>query len=789
MIFHSPHPLVEIPETSLTDFVLRHVSRLSDKPAFVDGASGRTISYGQAAEQIGKVAGALADRGFSTGDVLAIYAPNLIEYPILIHAAVTAGGAVTTVNPVSSVEDLNKQLMATSASMLVTTTAMLPRARAAAENTAVKELILLDEAPHELTYKHLLELNKPPRSAEINPKNDVAVLPFSSGTTGLPKGVMLTHHNMVANAAQFASLSITTEQDVVLSIPPLFHIYGITVVVNVIMANGSTVVTMPQFDLETMLTLLQKYRITQAFLVPPVVQLLAKHPLVEKFDLTSLKSIVCGGAPLSADLSDACSQRLNCNVLQVYGMTEAGPVTHIGHRDSAKNSAGTIGPVIPNTSYRIVSVSTGEQLGPEQEGEIWVKGPQIMKGYLNNTVETEKILTADGWLKTGDVGKADKDGHLVVLDRIKELIKVKGFQVAPAELEGILLKHPAVAEAAVVPSPDQECGEVPVAYIVKKGSVTADQLMEFVAEQVTSYKRIRLVEFVDSIPKTSSGKILRRELIQEQRQKVAERQSSGCRLHDRVTVEKKGNVLLVALDRPNRSNAFDSQMFAGLAQALTQLDDDSELRCAVVFANGSDFTAGLDLASMLPVISQGGELVPSDLVDPWGVNGGRQRRKPLIVAVQGRCLSVGVELCLAADIVVASEGARFALPEVSLGLMPLAGATFRMPARAGWADAMRYLLTGEEFGAQEALRLGIVQQLAAPDDVRTLALSTAEKIAAQAPLAVQAVLASARLALDSSRERAAQSLLPLTRELAATADCKEGLRSFFDKRTASFKGT
>lgn len=520
MIFKSPHQAVDIPEIPLSSFVLRHADRLSKKPAFIDGSSGRSLTYGQVKDKIYRLAGALHEKGFGKGDVLAIYASNLPEYPIVIHAVSTAGGAITTANPACSPEELNHQLCETGARYLLTTANLLQRAQQAAQNSSVEEVFTFGEAPGFVSIEKLAESNANPPSVTINPREDLVALPFSSGTTGLPKGVMLTHYNMVANAVQFAALDITREEDVVLSVPPLFHIYGITVVANTIMSSGATVITMPRFDFPLFLKLLQDLRVTQTFVVPPVAQLLASHPLVDEYDLSALKQVICGGAPLSTDQSEACQDRLGVTVLQAYGMTEAGPVTHLGYTQREKNRPGAIGPAYPNTECRIVDPQTGSDLLPGQAGEIWVRGPQVMSGYLHKPEETAQIKNQDGWLRTGDVGYLDHDGYLTVVDRIKELIKVKGFQVAPAELEGLLLKHPQVSEAAVIPSPDSECGEVPVAYVVASGAVTAQQLIDYIAERVTSYKRLRQVEFIDAIPKTSSGKILRRQLIEEHRSKL-----------------------------------------------------------------------------------------------------------------------------------------------------------------------------------------------------------------------------------------------------------------------------
>jgi acyl-CoA synthetase (AMP-forming)/AMP-acid ligase II len=280
---------------------------------------------------------------------------------------------------------------------------------------------------------------------------------------------------------------------------------------------GCTVVTMPRFELEGFLEIFEKHEITFAHLVPPIVLALAKHPLVEKHDLSALRVIVSGAAPLSADLSEACAARLGCSVIQGYGLTETSPVTHVSSSDPAQDVAGSVGPCISNTECKIVDAQTGESLGPGERGEIAIRGPQVMKGYLNDPEATSAMIDEAGWLHTGDIGYADEQGRFFIVDRVKELIKYKGMQVAPAELEGLLLKHPAVADAAVVGSPDEEAGEVPKAFLVRRGEVDASGIMAFVADHVAPHKKIRRVEFVEQIPKSPSGKILRRLLIEQER--------------------------------------------------------------------------------------------------------------------------------------------------------------------------------------------------------------------------------------------------------------------------------
>jgi acyl-CoA synthetase (AMP-forming)/AMP-acid ligase II len=321
---------------------------------------------------------------------------------------------------------------------------------------------------------------------------------------------MLTHRNLIANIAQTVTPAHIREDEKFIAVLPFFHIYGMQVLMNTGLRAGATIITMPRFDLEQFLQLHQDYRITRSFVAPPIVVALAKHPLVDQYDLSALEQVFSGAAPLSAELALEAGARLGCEVVQGYGMTELSPVSQLTPPGQFK--PGSVGVTAPNTELRIVDPSTGEDLGLDADGEMWVRGPQVMKGYLNNPEATAATLDADGWLHTGDIGHVDADGHVFVVDRLKELIKYKGFQVPPAELEALLLTHPAVADAAVIGRPDAEAGEVPVAFVVLKPgqTVSADEIKSFVADQVAHYKRLGDVRFVEAVPKSASGKILRR---------------------------------------------------------------------------------------------------------------------------------------------------------------------------------------------------------------------------------------------------------------------------------------
>ena len=521
MIFRSPYPDVAIPDVSLPAFVLKGAAALGNKRALIDGPTGRTLSYADLEKSVRQAAANLARRGFKKGDVFAIYSPNVLEYAVALHAVATLGGIASTANPLSTPRELALQLKDAGAKYLVTIPQLLDHALEATRESPVKEIFVFGEAAGATPFASLLEGNDPVPSVAIDPRRDLVALPYSSGTTGLPKGVMLTHRNLVANILQTSAVVQATEDERSIAVLPFYHIYGFTVLLNISLYQGVTIVSMPRFDLELFLRLLQDYKITRANVVPPIVLAMAKHPLVAKYDLHALLSINSGAAPLDASVEQAASDRLNCFVAQGYGLTETSPVVSTTPIDPAKRRGGSAGLLIPNTECKVMDPASGAELGPGEQGEVWIHGPQVMIGYLNNPEATAAMLDADGWLRTGDIGSVDAEGYLHIVDRLKELIKYKGFQVAPAELEGLLLTHPAVADAAVIPCPDPEAGEVPKALVVLKTAVTPDELMTFVNQQVSPYKKIRQLEVVSQIPKSPSGKILRRVLVEQERSRTS----------------------------------------------------------------------------------------------------------------------------------------------------------------------------------------------------------------------------------------------------------------------------
>ena len=513
VVHRSIHPDVVVPDVAVTEHVFQRAAEHPDRIAFLDGATGRCITYAALLDMIPRVAAGFAARGIGAGGVVGIMAPNVPEYAVVFHGAVTAGGLTTTINPTYGAEEIRYQLDDAGAQLLVTAGPCLDVAREAIEGSGVREILVIGDVPEDgddrITPLAALLDSHPMTPAAVD-ADDLAVLPYSSGTTGLPKGVMLTHGNLVANLAQLEALLPLEDDEVFMACLPFFHIYGMQVIMNAGLRVGATLITMPRFDLEQFLKLAQEHRATRLWVVPPIVLALAKHPMVDEYDLSAVRGVLSGAAPLGPELAADAAARIGTPVVQGYGMTELSPVSHGTPWNAAR--PGTVGVLVANCEARVVDFETGADLGVGEDGEIWIRGPNVMSGYLNNAEATAATIDADGWLHTGDIGHVDADGYWYIVDRLKELIKVKGFQVPPAELESLLLTHPAVVDVAVIGVPDDEAGERPKAFVVlKPGSdATATELQDFVAEHVASYKRLSDVAFVDAIPKSPSGKILRR---------------------------------------------------------------------------------------------------------------------------------------------------------------------------------------------------------------------------------------------------------------------------------------
>ncbi|HWG23028.1 AMP-binding protein [Actinospica sp.] len=534
MSFASPFPPVTIPDVSLYDYLFATLDPSADldRAAFIDAPTGTVVTFRQLRDRVTATAGALSARGVGPGDVVALIAPNSPDYAVAFHGVLRTGASVTTMPVLATPEDIAKQLKASHAVAMLAGPAVAESALAGAGAAGLPpdRVVLLRETgdashAHHPVLSALIEQALAAPEVSVDPATQLAALPYSSGTTGRPKGVRLSHRNLVANIAQIEDRIGVRRDDVVMAVLPFFHIYGMTVLLNLSLRRRSTLVTLPRFDLADFLGAIARHRVTFAFIAPPIAVALAKHPAVEDYDLSSLRVVFSGAAPLDGELGRALTERLGVTVVQGYGMSELSPVSHLTPESmSGEVSCESVGFAVPNSENKLLDPATGEQIpkpdsGVSARGELCVRGPNVMLGYLDDADATDAMLDADGFLHTGDVATVDARGVVTIVDRIKELIKYKGYQVAPAELEALLLTHPGIADAAVIGVHDEEGEEVPKAFVVQRGAeaLTGQQVMDFVAGHVAPYKKVRRVEFIDVVPKSASGKILRRELRDRER--------------------------------------------------------------------------------------------------------------------------------------------------------------------------------------------------------------------------------------------------------------------------------
>ena len=506
MVWRSAYEPIETGDATVHGTIAATARAMGDHVGLIDGSSGAAIAYAQLGARVNRAAAGLAARGLRPGDVLALWAPNSPEWAIAALGAMAAGATVTGVTPMCAERELAGQLMDCEASILVAAPELMDVARRA----GVRQAVAVGE----------IEGEGAAPAVALEPARAVALLPYSSGTTGLPKGVMLTHANVVAGVGQVRAALKLGPRDTVVAVAPFAHVMGFVITMASALASGATLVTLAQFAFEPYLELVERHRATVLIGPPPVMAALAGHPAADARDLSSVELVVAGGAPVPAEIARAVGERLPGAVVRLgYGLTETAATATAPDRELAV-APGSVGRAMPSTELRVVDPQTGADLGPGEPGELWVRGPQTMAGYLHRPDATAAMIDADGLLRTGDLVVIDEEGQVFVVDRLKELIKVNAFQVAPAELEAVLATHPAVADAAVVGRADAASGEVPVAAVVTRDALDPEDLMAWVAARVAPYKRIRAVRFVDVIPRTPAGKILRRALVEHERQAV-----------------------------------------------------------------------------------------------------------------------------------------------------------------------------------------------------------------------------------------------------------------------------
>ena len=494
------------------------VARQPDRTAIV--FRHQRLTYRELDTLSNALAHALLRLGVVRGDRVALFMTNRPEYVIAFLALAKMGAVVTPLNPAYREAEVRYQLADAGARALIVHEALYPIVAAVrAELPELRHVLYAGtEVPAESVDFYAAMRAAPPTpppDSWIDPVHDLLALPYSSGTTGLPKGVMLTHRNLLCNHLQCVAAGRISTTDTVLIFLPFYHIYG-SMLTGAALVAGATQVIMERFDLAESLALAARYGVTLYYAVPPVVLTLAgaqSETLGRAF--AHVRYVMSGAAPLAPELAHRAAAVTGAAFLQGYGLTEAAPLTHLSPVDDPSLViAESIGVAVPDLEDRIVDLESGARtLGPGEVGELVVRGPQVMQGYWHAPEETARALR-DGWLYTGDVARRDAHGYVTIVDRKKEMIKYKGFGIAPAELEATLFEHPAVADCAVVGKPDAEAGEIPKAFIVVRGGATlrAEDILEFVAGRVAGYKKIRAVEFIDAIPKNPSGKVLRRVL-------------------------------------------------------------------------------------------------------------------------------------------------------------------------------------------------------------------------------------------------------------------------------------
>ncbi|KAL9177392.1 hypothetical protein ABFS82_01G055600 [Erythranthe guttata] len=530
-IYRSIYPSLNLPSDPFLDVVsfISSQNQTGGNHALIDSSTGLSLSYTTLFSLVKSFASGLHHSiGVKQGDVILILLPNSVFFPVVFLAALSVGAVVTPMNPLSSLSEIKKQVLDSSASLAFTLVGKVDelvgslgggcRVIGVPEDMFDFDSLRSDGSVFGELVSSDPSLAPRPRIAQ----NDTAAILYSSGTTGRAKGVMLTHGNFIAMMVLFVRFEASmydypSTENVYLAVVPMFHVYGLSLFVMGLLSLGCTIVTMKKFGANEMATAVERYGVTHLHAVPPLVAELVRRAKRDGScnSFRSLKQVSCGAAPLSENSINEFKETFpRVDFIQGYGMTETTAVGTRGYNTIEARKYSSVGLLSPNAEGKVVNWVTGAHLPPGSVGELWLHTPGNMKGYLNNIEATMATIDKDGWLHTGDIVYFDNEGYLYVIDRLKEIIKYKGFQVAPADLEAVLMSHPEVLDAAVIGARDEEAGEIPVAFVVPKegSSISQAALLDFVAKQVAPYKKVRKVHFRASIPRSAAGKILRREL-------------------------------------------------------------------------------------------------------------------------------------------------------------------------------------------------------------------------------------------------------------------------------------
>lgn len=519
---------------------------------------GKEMSFAEVYQQSKRMARFLQTVGVKKADRVAIMLPNCPQSVISYYGALMAGATVVQVNPLYTERELAYQLNDSGASVLICLDMLLPTVSAVRPDTSIRNLIVtgikdylpfpknaiypflqrkqtkmvinLEESEDTHIWDNVMKHSTADyEEVLINPRNDLALLQYTGGTTGYPKGVMLTHYNLVANVQMIQAWLYQSKpgEEVVLGILPFFHVYGMTAVMNLSIMFGSKMILMPKFDSKEVLKTIDKLRPTLFPGAPTIYVGLLNHPDLHKYDLSSIEACISGSAPLPAEVQSEFERVTGGRLVEGYGMSETSPITHANFVWD-KRVNGSIGVPWPDTEAKIIDMETSEEASIGEVGELAVRGPQVMKGYWNRPEETENVLKEDGWLLTGDLGYMDENGYFYIVDRKKDIIIAGGYNIYPREVEEVLYEHEAIQEAAVAGVPDPYRGETVKAYVVLKDghAVTEDELDKYCRTKLAAFKVPRIYDFRDALPKTTVGKILRRQLVEEEKSENSQTEAS-----------------------------------------------------------------------------------------------------------------------------------------------------------------------------------------------------------------------------------------------------------------------
>ncbi|KAL2912466.1 hypothetical protein HK105_208038 [Polyrhizophydium stewartii] len=523
MIYTPALPEIEIPVVDIPTLIFNseHYQKVLSQPLMTD-TLGEYLTFEDLIQDSGSLAGGVRKTlGLKKWDVVGVYALNNIDFPYVVYGLLRAGCTISPINAAYTHEEVAFQLKDSGAIALIVDPLLVPRAKVAAQLAGIpaSHVFVMGDAEVDGVQPLSGLMDEPMDPVEFTQeelKTKPAYLTYSSGTTGRSKGVVTSHYNVVSNVLQmYQTMKLATGPgESCTGALPFTHMYGLVAMLHTAPYMGVHVITIPKFDFATMLKVISKVKPTTLYLVPPIMIGLAKHPAVAMADLSSVKYIISGAAPLSAELSQALTQRLpHIKVMQGYGLTETSPVAALSMPETAVH--GSAGMLVPNSEARLVDPETGLDVPKGERGELWLRGPHIMLRYLNLPETTAEALTADGYFRTGDIATIDEHGNIFIVDRLKELVKYAGLQVPPAELEAKLLTHSKIADAAVIGIPDDISGELPLAYVVLQpgAEITEKEIQDYIAERVADHKQLRGgVIFTDAVPKAPSGKILRRVL-------------------------------------------------------------------------------------------------------------------------------------------------------------------------------------------------------------------------------------------------------------------------------------